>query len=52
MGKYIKKKLKIFFKIFFIFLLKFDSLSKILTLMNSLDKFEKKKNFWKRNLFN
>tara|TARA_Y100000591_G_C21724991_1_gene640882 strand:- start:33 stop:827 length:795 start_codon:yes stop_codon:yes gene_type:complete len=47
MGKYIKKKLKIFFKIFFIFLLKFDSLSKILTLMNSLDKFEKKKIFGK-----
>lgn len=47
MSIYIKKKLIIFLKIILTFMLKFETSSKILTLINSYDKFEKKKIFEK-----
>lgn len=47
MNSYIKKKIKIILKFIFTFFLKFDFLAKVLTLMNSFEKFEKKKIFGK-----
>ena len=47
MNSYIKKKFKIILKFIFKFFLKFNFLAKVLTVMNSFDKFEKKKIFGK-----